>query len=117
MPCLLFDGGVKPIKVSEVGHVALHSGDIAADLLHCLVEFALTTPGNKYLRALRHKTLCGGQADASCTSRNDGYFSFEFPHDIAPFGSPALVVYRTIQMCREWPETHNYLPSGMKSAS
>src|SRR5260370_12656354 len=40
---LCLDGLVETIKVGQFGNISLNAGNIAADCLHCLIEFLLTT--------------------------------------------------------------------------
>ena len=53
-----------------------HGSHTLTDLLHCRVEFALTTAGDKDVSALGNEALCRGETDAAIASRDHGYFSF-----------------------------------------
>ncbi len=46
---ICLDGFVDPIEISETGRVCLDGGDVASDFLYRLVQFFLSTPGDKSL--------------------------------------------------------------------
>src|ERR1700722_1662827 len=84
MPLLLLYGVVQPVKIGEIGNVALQRGNVLADLIDCRIEFALTTAGDKDVCALGNEALRRGETDSAVASRDDGYFSFQFGHDLSP---------------------------------
>src|SRR6266481_3742287 len=78
--CFLLDRRIQPVEVRKVRYVALNSGDVLADQLDGLIEFALTATGDEDLGTLCDKALRGGEADAAVASGYDCYFPFELPH-------------------------------------
>src|ERR1700761_7440043 len=52
------DGLVETIKVGQFGNVSLNANDVAADFLHSLVKFFLTTACDENIGALFDEELC-----------------------------------------------------------
>jgi len=66
--------GVLVVKIGEIGNVALHRGNVVADLFDCRIEFALTTAGDKNVCALCNEALRRSETDSAVASRDDGSF-------------------------------------------
>ena len=74
---LLLDGGVEPIEVGELRHVALDGHRAVADLLHCLIELGLTPARDEDVGTFVREPLGGGEADAAVAPRDHRDLSFE----------------------------------------
>src|SRR5260370_10666814 len=83
----LSDGLVQTIKVSQLGNVALHSGNVGADCLHGLVEFLLTAARDEDIGTLFDEPSCSRQPNPFCAAGDDGGFAFRL---FCPPISPSL---------------------------
>src|SRR6267378_3305833 len=79
------DGLVKTIKVGQFGNVALNAGNVAADCLHGLVEFLLSTARDEDIGALFDEQFSSSQPNPFCPAGNEGGLAFElFGHCLSP---------------------------------
>src|ERR1700680_2010511 len=93
-PLHLRDGLVKTIKVSQLGNVALNSGNVGADCLHGLVEFLLAAARDEDMGTLFDEKFSSSQPNPFCPAGDDGGLAFEFfGHYLSPlllsWNSPA----------------------------
>ena len=65
---LLLNRRVQPVKICQIRYVTLNTGDVFFDLFHRGIEFALTTTGDKDMRALGNETFRGGETEAAIAS-------------------------------------------------
>ncbi len=79
---LLVHRRVQPVKIGEVGHIALHPGDMAADPLHGGIKCGLTPASDEDIGPFCDESLCGGEPDATGASGDDSNFSCELSHDV-----------------------------------
>jgi hypothetical protein len=77
-------------EVSQVRDVALHAGDVLADLPDRLIEFRLTAASDEDVSALGDELPGGGQADTA-VGPGDGRDS---PFQFLRHGTPPLPVRR-----------------------
>src|SRR6266446_7760730 len=68
------------IQIAKVRHVPSHAGHVSSDLLYRRRQLRITTPGNEDVRALVHKLLRSGKADAAIATSNQCNSSFKFAH-------------------------------------
>lgn len=68
----------KPVQIGEFGDIALNAGDILSNLLHRLIKFGLSAPGDEDIRALRDESLCCRQTDATIPCSENCRLAFEF---------------------------------------
>jgi len=59
VPLLLLHRRVQPVKIREVGHIALHPGDMVADQFHGGIKLGLTPASDEDIRAFCDESLCG----------------------------------------------------------
>src|SRR5262249_2333073 len=85
---LPLDAGEQPVEVREVRDVALHAGDVLADLPDRFVKLRLSAAGDEDVGAFRDEPVGGGQADAAVASGDDG----DFPFHVPTHGTPPLPV-------------------------
>src|SRR6516225_6467063 len=78
MALLLLHRGEQPVEVREVRYVALHPGDVPADLRPRCIEFRLAASGDEDVGALGDEAPGGGQADAAVAPSDDRDFPFQF---------------------------------------
>src|ERR1700730_3648301 len=93
---LRLDSFVETVKVGQFGNVSLNASDVAADCLHGLVEFLLTTARNEYVSSFLDEELCCSQPYPSRATGNDCHFSLQllsFGHQY--FSSFSLALSRT----------------------
>ena len=57
---LCLDGLVETIKIGQFGNISLNAGNIAADCLHGLIEFILTTARDEDVSTFSDEELCCG---------------------------------------------------------
>ena len=55
------DGFVETVKVGQSGNISLNASDVAANCLHGLVEFLLTTARDEDVGTLFHEEFCCSQ--------------------------------------------------------
>src|SRR5262249_5961860 len=67
-----------PVEVREVRDVALHAGDVPADLPDRLIELRLAASGDEDVGALGDEAPGGGQADAAAAPGDDRDLTFQF---------------------------------------
>ena len=77
---LPLDGVVQAVQVVQVGGVALDAGDVAANLLHGLVQRVLTAAGDEDVRSLVDEQLRAGQRQAGGAAGDDRYLAVELSH-------------------------------------
>src|SRR6185312_13326421 len=77
---LPLDGVVQAVKVVQVGGVALDAGDVAADLLHGLVQGVLAAAGDEDVRSLLDEQLRAGQRHAGGAAGDDRYLAVKLSH-------------------------------------
>src|SRR6266436_4140182 len=100
---------VKTIKVGEFGNVALNAGNVAADCLHGLVEFLLSTARDEDIGTLFDEEFSSSQPNPFCPAGNDGGLAFElFGHCLSPlllrWNSPAAMLHaRSLEAEHAWP--------------
>ena len=68
------------IEVVQIRNIALHSCDIATDLLDGRIESGLPTAGDVDEGAFRYEALCGRETDAAVAARNHCDLSGELSH-------------------------------------
>src|SRR4030095_13402790 len=84
-PALLrLDLGVEASEVGEVGHVALHAGHVAADVLDRRRQLRSTTPRDEDVRTFAHEPLRRREADAAVGTGDQGNLSLEPAHVVVP---------------------------------
>src|SRR4051812_23683112 len=79
-PLLALDGVEQAVQVAQIGGVALDAGDVAADLLHCLVQGVLAAAGDEDVRALVDEPLRAGQRHAGGAAGDDRDLAVELSH-------------------------------------
>src|SRR5262249_46384089 len=85
--------GEQPVEVRKVRDVALHAGDVLADLCYRFIEFRLAASGDEDVGALGDEAPGGGQADAAVAPGDDRDFPFQFlRHGITPLPVRAVQV-------------------------
>jgi hypothetical protein len=68
------------IKIAEVRHVSLYSGDIFPDFLYRRRQLCIAAPAYVDVRAFVHKLLRRRKADAAIAARNERDFSVKLAH-------------------------------------
>src|SRR5262249_57938937 len=102
---LLLHRGEQPVEVREVRDVALHAGDVPADLHYRFLEFRLPASGDEDVGALGDEPSGGGQADATVAPGYDRDLPFQFLRH----GTPPLPVRAVrVKGCKT-----DYLPRGI----
>jgi hypothetical protein len=87
-PCCCLTVANSRSRSLEVRDVALHAGDVPADLLYRSIEFRLPASGDEDVGALGDEPPGGGQADAAVAPGNDRGLTFQFLRN----GTPPLPV-------------------------
>src|SRR3981081_2498123 len=71
------NGLVETIKVGKFGNVSLDAGNIAADCLHGLIEFLLTTSGDEDVSTFSDEKFCRGEPYPGRAACDDCHFSLQ----------------------------------------
>src|SRR5579859_7395229 len=74
---LRLDGFIETVKVGQFGNVPLNASNVAADCLHGLVEFLLTTARDEYVSPFLDEELCCSEPYSRRATRNDCHFSLQ----------------------------------------
>src|SRR5262249_31409221 len=98
----------QPVEVREVRDVALHPGDVPADLRHRCIEFRLPVSGDEDVGTLGDEAPGGGQADAAVAPGHDRDLTFQFLRHGTP--SPPVRAVR-VEGCKS-----DCLPRGIRPA-
>lgn len=77
---LPLDGVVQAVQVVQVGGVALDAGDVAADLLHGLVQGVLAAAGDEDVRSLLDEQLRACQRHAGGAAGDDRDLAVKLSH-------------------------------------
>jgi hypothetical protein len=77
---LPLDGVVQAVQVVQVGGVALDAGDVAADLLHGLVQGVPAAAGDEDVRSLVDEQLRAGQRHAGGAACDERYLAVKLSH-------------------------------------
>src|SRR5262249_37557475 len=97
-----------PVEVREVGDVALHAGDVLADLPDRFIELRLAASGDEDVGAFGDEPPGRGQADAAVAPGNDRDLTFQSLRH----GTPPLPV-RAVRV-KGWKS--DCLPPGIRPA-
>src|SRR5258708_5236886 len=79
-PPFHLDDFVEPIKVSQLGDVALDTGNIVPNGFHCLVKLLLATTRDEDVGPLIDEELRRGEAYSCRATGNDRHFSLQSAH-------------------------------------
>ncbi len=82
-----FDCIEQAVEVVEIGGVAAHAGDIAADRRDGFVERVLPAAGDENIGAFFDEALGAGQGHAARAAGDDGHLTLKLSHDIFLSGS------------------------------
>jgi hypothetical protein len=82
---LRLDRIVEPVEIGQISGIALHAGNVLADLLHGRVQLLLAAPGDEDIGAFLDKQLGSPESHPRCRSGDDCDFSLKFlAHDAPP---------------------------------
>jgi hypothetical protein len=77
---LPLDLRIEPVQVAKVRDITLDCGHISSDPGGCLIQFFLTSAGNKDMRSLRYEFFGRSQSNTAFAASDHGYLILQFPH-------------------------------------
>ena len=82
---LLAHDGIQPVKVGEIGDVALHPARTMTHLGHRFVEFGLSTTRHEHASTFACEEFCACQADPAVGACDDRDLAFKLAHFRLPY--------------------------------